>query len=320
MTILSIPNMIKFCLIFLVCFSWPLCILGDIATASERVNCAKIRMISDKKVWFKEAHFEFIDSSDPMKFPFLRADPSFCYQIISFKTFGLRNLRLKDPVGYKAKIRTLGYLDAIEKWIYWKPLDHHPPGWPDGKTIRQRLKDLTNINFPDRKALKKWFEENKYYLYWSFVAEEPLIVVQKAKEEKAHLHYLTFVIGGSEAYWNLRLSGHMDDEWRTDQHIRSESYGNYEDGFLDVAFPFSVLEDAQAKEKSYRKFLEKIIGKLKTHLSEGSFGFRVTNIERLQFVTGQKFERYEDWVKWYEQNKDRLVMSENGQLLIVGKE
>jgi hypothetical protein len=40
-------------------------------------------------------------------------------------------------------------------------------------------------------------------------------------------------------------------------------------------------------------------------------------VERLKLLTGEKFDRPEQWLRWWVRNRDGLVLSGDGKRLIV---
>ena len=288
---------------------------------SWAVKCEKVRMISTKRLWFKEAHFEYIDiemrRGKPTVFASLRKDPSFCYQVIGFN-HGYYKDNTELPYPWKVNMKTRGYLDAIEKWIYWKPLDYTPKDWPQGKTIRQRIQKLTHISFKDRNELKQWFEENKYYVNW--IEEKGYLVVDlEAKKARKKFHKFWTSKLKPVSYWTLTLRGFMDDQWQTDKAIRGEAHER-ESGFIDLEFPLTAPKDMAAKKEGYKIFLRHSIEGLKRSLSSKEkfhYKSKVYFIETLNNATGLMFDTREEWIEWYEKNKDNLVFSKDGKRMIV---
>lgn len=290
--------------------------------------------MSTHRLWFWEAQHLYVDQ-EPIKgvgsggVGRLRDQPNFCVSITLFTGITkslfkvreqLKDLRF-DPKVYP---RTFGYMSAIEKWVTWKPLDYHPPDWPNNQTIRDRIEMLTGIRFANRASLKKWYLDNEHFLIWS--PEKQLLIVD-VKGKKKGLPAHQFVIAKSDAhsFW-LHFVTAVGEFWEWEGHLRHE-YFAIEMPVYIVEAPVSVLKAYKAKEGAFLKQLKvyvDICRKFPSIPNELHWGFFAYIRSRtvLKKITDLNFEKPHEWVKWYEASlkKGAFVLNKEGRYLVITSE
>lgn len=290
---------------------------------SDHRGCKSYCSINAKTLWFYEAQFIYVERFS-RGWGFLKSDPTVCFLIYGYSGFVWNYPGPgKDQIKYSEEIliRTQGYVNALEKWAYWQPLDFHPPDWPGQTTIRERIKQLTGIHFANRKDLKKWYQDNEHYLIWS--EEKSLLVVEeelKKKGEKAHDFPKRQL--QSEEFWKAYVLG-FGDEWKTDKYINGEILDRHT-GFYDYKASLSVLKDFKAKKKAYQKLVSVCVGVMKRfkNLDDAMKDqFQFLSCKRvLRRISGRKFKDPQQWVHWYEEsNKFGFTLSEDKKYIVIKK-
>ena len=319
--------------IFLVAFGWmwialPLSIVDP--AYSEKSQCTSLTFISHKKKWMSEALYDpLVLLPVPPDYPydapgvFTASNPSYCFYFYSSTEYKNR----KGPYSYETLTRSAGYLEAIEKLWSERALDEHPEHWPKGVTVRDRIEELTGIRFDSKDKLRNWFLEHVHYLVWS-EQKKALVVDKKAFESKNFIHH--FFYGEdlwpedkrAENFWKLKLDGAFLFGWRVGDYIKGETLGMHA-VMADYKFHISALNDLEAKKKAYKGVLESSINSIihrNNKFSEGvyrksrSIPFRV--LSKMKEITGLNFKTVKEWMDWYEQNKNRLTLSKNGNRLV----
>ncbi len=240
----------------------------------EMSGCKLFKLISNECYWFFEAQHQVIGD---MYKTFVRSakEPLYCYQfkpriIEKIKDEAAYNHDLK----YEILVKTFGYLDAIEKWIYERNIDQLPEGWPNGKTVRMRIQELTGKLFNSHHDLRLWFKESERYLLWSNDKKQ-LVLNEKRKQNKQPyperqyekipdnpVHLESFF-----ARYFMYLKMHMrrtDDTW----YIITSSYPMSRPHAVGVQIPTKTVTKYKSKiEVSNKYYLDHSIKKLKEGLS-----------------------------------------------------
>jgi hypothetical protein len=273
-----------------------------LATADD-TTCREVRESSGVNYWFWQGYQGVEDMIDegPAVTGHLSPDPGICLRVLRSE--------LHEP-----SARTQGYKLAVLEWFKRLPMALEQ--WetdPEGFTARQHLRALTGQDFSSRQQWTEWWAENNEYLFWSDTVGR-LIVDEKGKLARTPV---TEKVGGITAthYWFLQAREWLKDVRDDGEFISGQGWTEH--GYIKFRVPKSVLRDRAAKEEGYKEAVKGyIVGGvalpgLKDETAEKF-------IVRLRELTGEEFLGREEWVQWWEENKDSLVLSEDGQRLIVG--
>ena len=287
-------------------------------------GCQSMGMISRKQLWFYEAQLQPIKQNPSGTQGSFENNPELCFLI--FGTGGGLSSNKQSQYPLDILTRTYGYMNALEKWSYWKPLGLHPQDWPGSTTIGERIMQLTGLRFNKRNELKNWYLENEPYLIWS--EDKNLLIVEEEMKEKgiSANDYKPFEIK-AEVFW-LEHARSLVSEWKTDKYIRGELYPNRYSGMQDFKAPLSVLNDFKTKEEVYQRLIIAQIGHLREFKSieetkkwnpaKGPHYLYITWV--LRKVTGQNFQSPQEWVAWHNKYKSSgFVFSEDKKYLVPKK-
>ena len=124
------------------------------------------------------------------------------------------------------------------------------------------------------------------------------------------------VVSGEE-YWERYARSGIVGEIRGHKYQCAMYVSTGIDTLISTNILISIeeLEDRQKKEKGLIKGIS--IGFEQTREYYEAFSREV--VPGLEKVTGLKFQTAKEWFDWWESNKDRLVLSEDGKHLVVNK-
>jgi hypothetical protein len=264
------------------------------------VPCREVRILDATQYWFWDGYFGLVDLHD---LPYERwgrlgVDPSICF-------------RVALVVVNDAQRRTAGYRLAIPELLKWVGED---PGSDDqsSKLARAQLRRITGHDFERQSDWTAWWEEHQAYVLWSD-ANGRLEVVSEAHDAGEVLSHQALLLEAEE-YWFYAGRG-----WVT----ASQAVGDFVLGSLSIpphGYSFRVqrtrLDDRGAKERGYRRALENLIvdGLLSPELGDGRLH---SVLERVAALTEPDFADRDSWVEWWESNRRRLVLSADGDRLVV---
>lgn len=180
-----------------------------------------------------------------------------------------------------------------------------------------------NIIFADKfssfEEFHKWWYENREYLYWSN-EEEKFLVDSESKKLKSpirtfKMHVNSDLDSVANTYWS-KVIRHIDDPPISDQgdFLRVCGVSAHEPYSFTVSKIYA--ENIHNRENGYKEFLE---NKIEFLLRNPEYNNPRTPEEVYfpEHILNQKFDTVEQLVIWYNENKDNLVLSEDGQKLVV---
>jgi hypothetical protein len=279
-------------------------VTGTIQFLSAQDRCADIEQFTPDKYWLWEGYLGVQDVSDSggERRGRLVNEPRKCFRVPLDQ--------LQDPI---ARIR--GYKQAVVEWVHW--LSDDAKAWDkDSRTLaaRQKLKALTGHDFSSKRELKSWWDENNDYLVWSDDAGH-LVVDEEAKKGGKPIAPLNPVQEiTAEMYWFYQGMGWVRESVIEDEHIRGRAWTG--DRNIKFQTQTSKLGDRTNKEMGYSRALRKIIEERLPVPELGESGFRQL-AQRLQALTGQNFQDRQSWIRWWNANQSRLVLSGDGEQLVV---
>lgn len=274
--------------------------IGARAAVNDR-ECQTVRELSGVNYWLWEGYGGVEDVVDDgvMLTGRVSSTPDICFRVA--------RLALEEPLA-----RTHGYKLAIMEWF--KRLPREPAKWetdPESHTARQHLKILTAQDFPSQEQWTKWWEENNDYLLWSDAAGH-LIIDEEAKRAQTPVLEPGEIPATQYWFWQAR-------DWLKDIHedgafIRGQGWTEH--GYQKFRIPKGALTDRAAKEEGYKEAVRGyILGGVTLPELKGAALEKF--MVRLRDLTGESFQKREEWVEWWNEHKDRLVLSADGQRLVA---
>ncbi|HSG31291.1 MAG TPA: hypothetical protein VLB82_07050 [Thermodesulfobacteriota bacterium] len=174
---------------------------------------------------------------------------------------------------------------------------------------KEHFKELTNIDYTTHEDFFSWWEENADYLEW-IISLNKLAVNEEAKSEGTVLNHFKYVfeLEGWQ-YWSFMAQNRVKESRQSGEFIKA-----YVHNKGSVRVKKSQLEDPLQKERGYKDAADILINKKLITAEE-----HLPLIELLTKFTGEKFEDYSAWVFWWDTNKNRLKLNEEGTRLIVNQ-
>lgn len=259
--------------------------------------CREVRSLDAMQYWFWDAYFGHVDVHDftHERWGRLGVDPSICF-------------RIALVVVENTELKTAGYRQAVSELLQWVVDD---PDDDAERTVRQ-LERITGESFDTRAEWISWWEQSEPFVMWS-PSEERLVVMTEAQEagESVHANALRL---DAEEYWFYAARGWISD---------AEPVGEYVFGEVLIpphGYNFRVaaaeLQDSSAKERGYRRALDNLFvdGVLLPDVGAGSLE---RLMERIASLTDQTHASRDEWISWWNENRDRLVLAPDGERLIV---
>jgi len=264
--------------------------------------CREVRSFDAMQYWFWEAYFGHVDVHDftHERWGRLGIDPSICF-------------RIAKVVVENEELRTAGYRQAVTELLQWVGED---PAVQDeeGRRAEQQLEKITGEHFDTLAEWTDWWEHSEPYVTWSD-EEQRLVVVEEAQAAGEAVHEDALLLDAEE-YWFYHARGWISD---------NETVGDVIYGAVLIpphSFNFRVAETdlatRDAKQRGYRRALDNLFvdGLLLDNLSDAD-ARRIT--ERIVALTGESLPDRAAWVTWWNENRDRLVLSPAGDHLVVSQ-
>jgi len=257
-----------------------------------------VRSVDATQYWFWDGYFGLNDTHDldGERWGRLGVDSTICFRI---------SLALIDDPQQK----TTGYRQAVSELLKWVAPTSDSPS---SALARVHLLRLTGQDFNTRGEWLSWWEQNRAFVLWS-EDEGRLEVVSEALEAGAVISDDAVVLDAEE-YWFYAGRGWILDE---------APVGDYVVGSLRIpphGFEFrasaAALNDRTAKESGYRRAVDNLVADgLLAEQVEGSD--RESIIARLAALTGLSLADRQSWINWWNENRERLVLSRDGENLVV---
>lgn len=266
-------------------------------------DCREWRDFSAVDYWFWDGYLGLTDLVDTgtKRQGRLAHEPSICFKV-----------DLKNLDNWLA--RTKGYKRAIDEWFKWVPLGKE--SWsksPKALQARKRIEEITGETFDSREEWKKWWIENSDYLIWSD-KEARLVVSAQAKEAGRPIVEEIEEISPSD-YWYLFARGWLEDVKEQAGFIRAKAWIPPE-GYQKVRVRKELLDNRQKKQEGYVRAMKNLIlDGLALPQLQGKELEKV--MARVRSLTDVNYESRDEWIQWWNNNQDSLVLSEDGERLTV---
>jgi len=280
-----------------------ICIVGVVQGAEANdIECREVREFSGVNYWFWQGYLgvaDVIDNGVALTGR-LSHEPGICFQVLRSE--------LHEPF-----VRTRGYKLAVLEWFKRLPIE--PEQWetdPAGRTAQQHLRILTRQDFSSREQWTRWWVENNDYLLWSDAAGH-LIVDEKAKLAKSPIAEEIGEITATQ-YWFWQARDWLKDTREDGAFIRGQGWTEH--GYQKFRIPKGALTDRTAKEEGYKEAVKGYIlgGVALPELKDAALE---QFMARLRDLTGESYQKREEWVEWWNEHKDHLVLSTDGQRLVA---
>jgi len=260
--------------------------------------CREVRNLDAMQYWFWEGYFGHIDVHDftHERWGRLAVEPTICFRIAL--------VVIDNP-----QLRTAGYRQAVTELLQWAGDDNDEDA---SKRIFEQLERITGEDFDSRAEWAAWWTESEPFVTWSS-DERRLVVVEDAQAAGEVVHEDALLLDPEE-YWFYEGRGWMS---------AGDTVGDFVFGSVLIPphdFNFRIatvdLQDRDAKERGYRRALDNLFV---DGLLLPDIGARQTAriIERLGVLTGEAHADQAAWVTWWNQNRERLVLSPAGDRLVV---
>ncbi len=274
--------------------------IGANAEVNDR-ECQTVREFSGVNYWLWEGYVGVEDVIDDgvMLTGRVSSDLGICFRV--------SRLALKNPLA-----RTQGYKLAVMEWF--KRLPKQAEQWetdPESRIARQHLEILTGQDFPSQEQWTEWWEENNDYLLWSDAVGHLII------DEEAKLAQTPVVEAGeitATQYWFWQARNWLKDIREDGVFIRGQGWTEH--GYQKFRISKGALRDRTAKEEGYKEAVRGyILGGVALPELKGAALEQF--MARLRDLTGESFQKREEWVEWWNEHKDRLVLSTDGRRLVA---
>lgn len=260
--------------------------------------CREVRSLDAMQYWFWDAYFGHVDVHDftHERWGRLAVEPTICFRIAL--------VVIDNP-----QLRTAGYRQAVTELLQWAGGDDNED---DNRRIFEQLERITGEDFDSRAEWADWWTESEPFVTWSS-EEEHLVVVEEALAAGEVVHEDALLLEPEE-YWFYEGRG-----WISQGDTVGDSvFGSVLIPPHDFNFRIATddLQDRGAKERGYRRALDNLFvdGLLLPDLGAPQTA-RI--IERLGELTGATHADRAAWVTWWNQNRQRLVLSPAGDRLVV---
>jgi hypothetical protein len=282
-----------------------ICVMLSSTVWSCNVNCQEERRFTGEQYWFWEGYLGIGDVVDVEKERrgHLLSDRNICFTV--------QLDELQDSV-----VRVRGYKRAIEEWL--KVLYGNKDKKWDSDTqqlaARNKIRSLTGQDFPSLAALRKWWADNSDYLVWS-EDKKQLVVDDASKRTNSPIAPLNPIQNiTAERYWFYDGMGWLKDLINENEYVRAKAWSGDEE--TQVRILKSDLADKRSKEAGYRQAVQHIILE-RLAVPELRNADLSDLIQRLRDITTETFGDRESWINWWQTNKNKLILSEDGKRLIV---
>jgi hypothetical protein len=284
-----------------ICLTIVLALSGEAQkTPGALPPCAEQRVFTAEEYWFWDGYSGVTDvrDSEGIRKGRLAADVKVCFSVTVADT--------TDPMA-----RTRGYREAVQEWFKALPREQRDWDSATAKTVRSRLETLTGLDLPSRQAWTDWWVANGRYLRWSS-QQNHLVVDAEARQRGTPLIDDRQEISAVN-YWFYEGQGFVLEQRIEGAFVLARVFTG--ERTEEIRVPAAALQDRTTKEQGYRLAVERLIGeRLSMPSLKGTELQQV--IDRLSKLTGQTFQDRAPWLRWWEQNKNRLVLSPDGERLV----
>ena len=215
------------------------------------------------------------------------------------------------------KDRTRGYRRAFEELLNAIPAELE--NWSDEPEVilaRNRVEKLTGLRFEAPIDVGNWWQENRDFIAWSSKTQTLTVDIEAERLGKPVLE--DSVEASAAEYWSLWGQDRLEDVTVKGAYLYATAW-----------IPPEGQERIRVQQKNLQDQDQKLQGLLHA-LSVLMFdGLMLTEIKgrdleqimaQLRLVTSQAFNTREEWISWYQKNSHLLLLSEDGEHLVVAVE
>jgi hypothetical protein len=309
-------KMFKILIIILILFSTNITVFG-----AQEKECKVYREISGANYWYWDAYLgvvNIVDTKDVRTGRLNNKHDNSCFttslieindqlnRLIGYKTavselFKLHGGTVEVLKLYKWEKRGEKYITALEQKIF---------------NIESKITSLLGADITIDDQGEKWWHENQDYMYLS-EDKQKLLLDSVAKKQKKPIHETNPEREiSAEDFWIYSVSPAYEQTKITDKYIHGRVMTEHS------PYKFRVqkfkLNDRKTKENVYKTILENEIMYFKNARESKQHSYLKYATARLKNVTGLDYTDSQTWINWWEKNKDKLVLSKDGTVLVVG--
>ena len=210
--------------------------------------------------------------------------------------------------------RTRGYRKAVETWYsVLKTTRASPQAEQRRIQARHRLAELTGQDLDEPSAWGRWIGDNLEYLRWS--GREGVLVIDDAAKASGKPVLQRYSEITAVDYWYYQTRGELHDVREIDEYTVSK-FLVHPDHILKVRVSTEEIKSREAKLEGYIRALNEYVDLLRN--SPVPPAIWKQRLKWLRSLIGGDLRSSETLIAWYDSNKDRLVLSEDGEQLVVG--
>jgi hypothetical protein len=276
-------------------------------------TCEFVRDVSAEKFWFSDVYEGFQD---------IEKRGSFLIGIPNLRFFSCNRMPLHNKEDLRAK--TKGYRGAIWELLEWdwsKAEASELTSEHDRNLFtltKKRVQEGTGRELISQEVFLTWWKDNHRYSKWSN-EKNRLVVDESAKGNKDPLFYGISQVTGRD-FWFTFARGELSNI----TVVKDFAYGSRTnlDGRYTGKFkvPLDQYEDREQKERGYLDAMNVAINffqPLGSPILNENINVIDSFIKMLQFYTNKAFDKREEWVDWWNENKESLRLSDDGQKIVV---
>lgn len=275
----------------------------EASAASDPAPCARQETFSGSDYWFWEGYLGVTDvtAAEGEFRGRLEHDSKACFSAS------------RDDVE-KAFARTEGYKRAVAEWVKWLPKD--TAAWysnPQALMARQNLLELTGLELPSRAQWQEWVREHAAGLQYS--ATEGILIYSPDPQAAArHRRAETTEIDAAD-YWFLYGRGWLDDLREEGGAVEARAW-RPPHGHLRIRIAREETLDPGAKLEGFVLAARSLIfdGITLSYIEDRQLRRLMRQLEE---ITDQTFKQREEWLQWWQDNGNRLILSADGERLVA---
>jgi hypothetical protein len=308
--------MFKILIIILILFSTNITAFG-----AQEKECKEYKEISGSIYWYWLAYpgVKNFEDKDSIRTGRSKHSPSnICFTVDLHEV----NDPLNRLIGYKIAVSELFnlYGGSIEvlRYYKWEKREKKYITALEQKILiyKSLIKSLVGTDITIDDQGEKWWHENKDYMNLS-EDKQKLLLDAVAKKQKKPIHETNPEREiSAEDFWIYSVSPVYEQTKITDKYIHGSVMTEHS------PYKFRVqkfrLNDRKTKENVYKSILKNEIMYFKNARESKELSYLEYATARLKNLTGLDYTDSQTWIKWWDKNKDKLVLSKDGTVLVVG--
>lgn len=309
--------MFKILIIILILFS-----TNIIAFGAQEKECKEYKEISGSNYWHWLAYpgVKNFEDKDNIRAGRSKHSPSnICFTVDLHEV----NDPLNRLIGYKIAVSELFNLHGgsveVLKFYKWDKREKKYITALKQKILNYKsiIKSLVETDITIDDQGEKWWHENKDYMYLSD-DKQKLLLDSVAKKQKKPIHETNPEREiSAEDFWIYSVSPAYEQTKITDKYIHGSVMTEHSPYKFRVQK--SKLNDRKTKENVYKSILENEIMYFKNARESKELSYLEYATARLKNITGLDYKDSQTWINWWDKNKDDLVLSKDGTVLVVNQ-